>query len=62
VKYRRNPVLENGPLPVDVVFHPSWWRRHAGLTFDKDFFYDPARRVEAECRMDKKGLWENSAL
>lgn len=25
-------------LPVDIVFHPSWWNAHAGITFDKDFF------------------------
>jgi len=52
-KYMRNPVLNNGPLPVEVVFHPSWWHRHAGLTFDEDFFYHPARRVEAERRMEQ---------
>jgi hypothetical protein len=45
--------LTNGPLPVEVVFHPSWWHRHAGLTFEEDFFYHPARRVEAERRMEK---------
>ena len=53
MKYRRNPFLENGPLPVDVVFHPSWWHRHGGITFDEDFFYDPVRRVEAERRMER---------
>ena len=52
-KYMRNPVLNNGPLPVEVVFHPSWWHRHGGLTFDEDFFYHPARRVEAERRMEQ---------
>ncbi len=52
-KYPRNPVLWNGPLPVEVVFHPSWWCRYAGITFDKDFFYHPARRVEAERRMEQ---------
>lgn len=32
---------------------PSWWHRHAGITFDEDFFYHPARRVEAERQMEK---------
>ncbi len=40
-------------LPVEVVFHPSWWRRNAGLAFDRDFFYDPARRVEDERTMER---------
>lgn len=54
-------------LPVDVVFHPSWWHAHAGITFDKDFFYHPGKRVESERRMEqalydrfgRHGLGEN---
>jgi hypothetical protein len=46
-------VLQNGPLPVEVVFHPSWWHRHAGISFDRDFFYDPRRRVEDERKMER---------
>jgi len=52
-KYPRNPVLRNDPLPVEIVFHPSWWNRQAGITFDEDFFYHPSRRVEAERRMER---------
>lgn len=51
--YPKNPSLENEILPVEVVFHPSWWFRHAGISFDEDFFYHPARRVEAERRMER---------
>ena len=40
-------------LPVEVVFHPSWWHRHAGIDFDEGFFYDPRRRVEDERRMEQ---------
>ena len=47
-----NPILRNDPLPVEIVFHPSWWHRHAGISFDEDFFYHPARRVEEERRME----------
>ena len=35
-------------LPVEIVFHPSWWNRHYGLTFDEAFFFDPIKRVESE--------------
>jgi hypothetical protein len=48
-----NRVLQNGPLPVEVVFHPSWWHKHAGISFDEDFFYDPRRRVEDERKMEQ---------
>lgn len=48
----RNPLLGNDPLPVEIVLHPSWWHAHAGITFDEDFFYHPAKRVESERRME----------
>jgi hypothetical protein len=35
-------------LPVEVVFHPSWWRKHYGIAFDERFFFDPTARVESE--------------
>jgi len=47
----------HGPLnhtkyPVDIVLAPQWWHGHAGLCFDRDFFFHPARRVEAETHME----------
>ena len=47
------PLLHNDPLPVEVVFHPSWWYRHARISFDEDFFYHPERRAEAERKMEQ---------
>ena len=38
-------------LPVEVVFHASWWHKHYGFKFDEGFFFDPDRRVEDERRM-----------
>jgi len=46
-----NAISQN--LPVDIVFHPSWWHAHAGITFDEDFFYHPKKRVESERRMEQ---------
>ena len=51
--WRRNSQLKNRMLPVDIVLHPSWWHRHEGITFDEDFFFHPARRVEVERRMEQ---------
>ena len=45
--------LASQPLPVDVVFHPSWWNKHVGICFDEDFFYDPRRRVSDEQLMEQ---------
>lgn len=53
VAYRRNELLQNRMLPVDIVLGPAWWHHHEAVTFDEDFFYHPARRVEVERRMEK---------
>jgi hypothetical protein len=51
--YLRNDQLQNRMLPVDIVLHPSWWYHHEGITFDEDFFFHPARRVEVERKMEQ---------
>ncbi len=38
--------------PVDIVLAPEWWHRHVGISFDRDFFFHPARRVEEEAKME----------
>ena len=52
-KYPKNEYIKSSMLPVEIVFHPSWWNEHAGLTFDEDFFYHPLKRVESERKMEK---------
>ncbi|MDR3296960.1 MAG: hypothetical protein LBS94_01840 [Prevotellaceae bacterium] len=41
-------------IPTDVVFHPSWWHKNTGITFDRDFFFHPQKRVECEQRMERE--------
>jgi hypothetical protein len=53
IKTTKEAVLRGGPLPVEVVFHPSWWHRHAGITFEEDFYYHPKWRVEVERQMER---------
>lgn len=53
VQFARNPFIETPVLPVEIVLSPSWWYKHAGITFDRDFFYHPAKRVESERRMEQ---------
>lgn len=40
-------------LPVDIVLAPEWWYKHAGISFDHDFFFHPLKRVESEQKMEK---------
>jgi hypothetical protein len=53
MKFTRHELLGNDMLPVDIVLGPAWWHRHTGITFDEDFFFHPARRVEVERRMEQ---------
>ncbi len=52
--YRKNPYIGQAMLPVDIVFHPSWWNKHAKIVFDEDFYYHPLKRVEVEQKMEKE--------
>jgi hypothetical protein len=38
-------------LPVEIVFHPSWWNEQYGIKFDEAFFFDPIKRVASERQM-----------
>jgi len=53
IQKRYNKLLGDKLLPVDIVLAPEWWNKHEGISFDKDFFFHPARRVEDEQKMEK---------
>lgn len=44
-------------LPTDVVFHPNWWNKQFGISFDRGFFYNPERRI-AEEQLMRRSLYE----
>jgi hypothetical protein len=45
---------EQHKIPVDIVLSPEWWYKNTGITFDRDFFFHPLKRVESEQRMEKE--------
>ncbi len=53
MEYKGNRFLGNPMLPADIVLAPEWWNRNEKIVFDRDFFYHPLRRVEAEQKMEK---------
>jgi hypothetical protein len=57
MKYTINSYLGQLMLPVDIVLAPEWWFKHEGITFDRDFFFHPAKRVEEE-QHKEKALYE----
>ena len=50
---KHNKILGKHILPVEIVLAPEWWNKHEGISFDQDFFFHPARRVEAEQQMER---------
>lgn len=53
MKYRYNKFLGNDLLPVDIVLAPEWWNKNEKIIFDRDFFFNPAKRVEVEQKMEE---------
>ena len=45
-------MIKSDPLPVEIVLAPQWWFHNEAITFDEDFFYHPAKRVESERKME----------
>ena len=45
-------IVSKKKLPVDVIFHPSWWHGNYGIEFSENFFTDPEIRVKTEQKMD----------
>lgn len=38
-------------LPFELVFNPRWWHHAAGISFTRDFYFDPATRVHNDVTM-----------
>ena len=53
MKYKNRLIIPDAPIPVDIVLAPRWWCKNIGMTFDKDFFFNPIRRVESERLMEQ---------
>ena len=53
IQHQYNKLLGDKLLPVDIVLAPEWWNKHEGISFDRDFFFHPVRRVEDEQKMEK---------
>ena len=40
-------------LPIELVFHPNWWYKNYGLSFDRPFYMDLQARVENDQFMQR---------
>ncbi len=38
-------------IPVELIFTPSWWFQHYGITFDEAFYLDQDKRIASDLAM-----------
>ncbi len=41
-------------IPLGVGFYPDWFYRHYGISFGKEYYFDPETRVEARMEIDRR--------
>jgi len=41
-------------IPLGVGFYPDWFNKHYGISFGKEYYFDPEARVEARMAIDKR--------
>jgi uroporphyrinogen-III decarboxylase len=41
-------------IPLGVGFYPDWWTKHYGVSFDRNYYFDPETRIEARMEMDRR--------
>lgn len=44
---------ESNHIPLGVGFYPDWWNTNAGISFSREYYFDPEYRVDAGIRQQK---------
>ena len=47
-------MAENDHIPLGVGFYPDWFYKHYGISFDRNYYFDPETRVEARMEIEKR--------
>jgi methanogenic corrinoid protein MtbC1/uroporphyrinogen-III decarboxylase len=47
-------MAENDHIPLGVGFYPDWFHKHYGISFDRNYYFDPETRIEARMEIDKR--------
>lgn len=40
-------------IPLGVGFYPDWWMENYGISFGRDYYYNPDYRVDAQAKIQK---------
>ncbi|MBW1734775.1 MAG: dihydropteroate synthase [Deltaproteobacteria bacterium] len=47
-------MAEKEHIPLGVGFYPDWFHKHYGISFGRDYYFDPEVRVEARMEIDRR--------
>ncbi|MCG6880389.1 MAG: dihydropteroate synthase [Deltaproteobacteria bacterium] len=47
-------MTEREHIPLGVGFYPDWFNKHYGISFGKEYYFDPEVRVQARMKMEKR--------
>lgn len=40
-------------IPLGVGFYPDWFNKHYGISFGRDYYFDPEKRVQTRMTIEK---------
>ena len=46
-------MTEKQHIPLGVGFYPDWFNKHYGISFGKEYYFDPEVRIQARMKMEK---------
>jgi len=41
-------------IHLGVGFYPDWWNKHYGISYDRNYYFDPETRIAARLEMDQR--------
>ncbi len=47
-------MTEKEHIPLGVGFYPDWFHKHYGISFGKEYYFDPEVRVQTRMEIDKR--------
>ncbi len=47
-------MAEKEHIPLGVGFYPDWFNKHYGISFGKEYYFDPEVRIQARMEMEKR--------
>ncbi|MBW1780142.1 MAG: dihydropteroate synthase [Deltaproteobacteria bacterium] len=46
--------MHKNHIPLGVGFYPDWFYKHYGISFGREYYFDPETRVEARMEIDRR--------